>query len=354
MTKNEVINQEYSLLIKDLKKRVAESRYKASLSVNKEMILLYHHIGQKILENQEKHGWGAKVIEQLSKDLQSSFPEMKGFSRTNLLYMRKFAQEYPDLQIVQEVPGQLQLSWYHNTTLLDKVSHKEEREFYIKKTIKHGWSRNVLVLQIESNLYKRQGEAITNFDAKLPNLQSDLAQNMMKDPYCFEFLNVNDDAHEREIEKGLIAQMQKFLLELGEGFAFLGNQYHLEVGGDDYFMDMLFYNVKLRCYVVIELKNTKFKPEYTGKLNFYLSVVDDKLRHKDDNPSIGILLCKSKNKVAAEYAIRDISKPIGLAEYRLGEILPEKLKESLPSIEDLEKEMAKNVNNIDEGGGRRR
>ena len=352
MTKNEVINQEYSLLIKDLKKRVAESRYKASLSVNKEMILLYHHIGQKILENQEKYGWGAKVIEQLSKDLRSSFPGMKGFSAQNLKYMKKFAQEYPDKQISQRLVDQI--PWGHNVELMYSVKNKEEREFYIKKTIKHGWSRNVLVLQIESNLYKRQGEAITNFDAKLPNLQSDLAQNMMKDPYCFEFLNVTDDAHEREIEKGLIAQMQKFLLELGEGFAFLGNQYHLEVGGDDYFMDMLFYNVKLRCYVVIELKNTKFKPEYTGKLNFYLSVVDGKLRHKDDNPSIGILLCKSKNKVAAEYAIRDISKPIGLAEYRLGEILPEKLKESLPSIEDLEKEMAKNVNNIDEGGGRRR
>ncbi|RST62304.1 PDDEXK nuclease domain-containing protein [Candidatus Aquarickettsia rohweri] len=347
MTKNEVIYQEYSLLIKDLKKRVAESRYKASLSVNKEMILLYHHIGQKILESQEKHGWGAKIIEKLSKDLQGAFPEMKGLGTRNLKYMRKFAAEYKDYQFVQEVLAQI--TWYHNITLIDKVSHKEEREFYIKKTIKHGWSRNVLVLQIESNLYKRQGEAITNFDAKLPNLQSDLAQNMMKDPYCFDFLNVTDDAHEREIEKGLIAQMQKFLLELGDGFAFLGNQYHLEVGGDDYFMDMLFYNVKLRCYVVIELKNTKFKPEYTGKLNFYLSVVDDKLRHKDDNPSIGILLCKSKNKVAAEYAIRDISKPICLAEYKLGEILPEKFKESLPSIEDLEKEMAKNVNDIDEG-----
>ena len=335
------LDKEYGLLVKSLKKRVAESRYKATLSVNKELVLLYYHIGKQVLKSQEENGWGAKVIEQLSKDLRSAFPEMKGFSRTNLMYMRKFAQEYPNEQIVQVLLGQL--SWYHNITLLDKVPSKEKREFYIKKTIENGWSRNVLVLQIESNLYKRQGSAITNFEDKLPNLQSDLAQNMMKDPYCFEFLSISGDVHEREIEKGLIAQMQKFLLEMGEGFAFLGNQYHLEVGGDDYYMDMLFYNVKLRCYVVIELKNTKFKPEYTGKLNFYLSVVDDKLKHKDDHPSIGILLCKSKNKVAAEYAIRDISKPIGLAEYKLGEILPEELKKALPSIEDLEKEMAKDL-----------
>lgn len=335
------LDKDYGLLVESLKKRVAESRYKATLSVNKEMVLLYHHIGCQILKSQEEKGWGAKVIEKLSKDLRSAFPEMKGFSAQNLKYMKKFAQEYPDNQIGQQLVDQI--PWGHNVELMYLVKNKEEREFYIKKTIEHGWSRNVLVLQIESNLYNRQGAAITNFEGKLPNLQSDLAQNMMKDPYCFEFLSVTGDAHEREIEKGLIAQMQKFLLELGEGFAFLGNQYHLEVGGDDYFMDMLFYNVKLRCYVVIELKNTKFKPEYTGKLNFYLSVVDDKLRHKDDNPSIGILLCKSKNKVAAEYAIRDISKPIGLAEYKLGEALPEQLKKSLPSIEDLEKEMAKDL-----------
>ena len=335
------LDKDYGLLVESLKKRVAESRYKATLSVNKELVLLYHHIGKQILKSQEEHGWGAKVIDKLSKDLQSSFPEMKGFSTRNLKYMRKFAEEYEEFEFVQQLAAQI--SWGHNMVLLDKFSNFQERAFYIKKTIEHGWSRNVLVLQIESNLYKRQGAAITNFEGKLPNLQSDLAQNMMKDPYCFEFLSVTGDAHEREIEKGLIAQMQKFLLELGEGFAFLGNQYHLEVGGDDYFMDMLFYNVKLRCYVVIELKNTKFKPEYTGKLNFYLSVVDDKLRHKDDNPSIGILLCKSKNKVAAEYAIRDISKPIGLAEYKLGEALPEQLKKSLPSIEDLEKEMAKDL-----------
>ena len=340
------IDKEYGVLVESLKTRVKESRYRATLSVNKELVLLYHHIGNQILKSQKEHGWGAKVIDRLSKDLQSSFPDMKGFSTRNLKYMRKFAEEYKEFQFVQQAAAQI--SWGHNMVLLDKSSNLQEREFYIKKTIEHGWSRNVLVLQIESNLYNRAGVAITNFEDKLPNLQSDLAQNMMKDPYCFEFLSVAGDAHERDIEKGLIAQMRKFLLELGEGFAFLGNQYHLEVGGDDYYMDMLFYNVKLRCYVVIELKNTKFKPEYTGKLNFYLSVVDDKLRRKDDNPSIGILLCKSKNKVVAEYAIRDISKPIGLAEYKLGEMLPEELKQSLPSIEDLEKEMAKDLINDEE------
>ena len=335
------LDQNYGELISSLKKRVAESRYRATLRVNKELVLLYHHIGKQILQAQKVHGWGAKVIEQLSKDLRSAFPEMKGFSRTNLLYMRKFAEEYIDIQIVQQLAGQL--SWGHNMVLLDKVSDEKEREFYIKEAITNGWSRNVMVMQIESNLYKRKGGAITNFNDKLPDLQSDLANQLLKDPYCFDFLSLSEDAHEREIEKGLIPHMQKFLLELGEGFAFIGNQYHLKVGGQDFYMDMLFYNVKLRCYFVLELKNTEFKPEYTSKLNFYLSVVDDQLRHKDDNPSIGLILCKSKNKVVAEYAIRDIAKPIGLSEYKLPEKISDKLKAALPSIEELEKELSKNI-----------
>ena len=260
--------------------------------------------------------------------------------------MRKFAEEYQDQQIVQEVLAQL--SWYHNVTLLEKVSDKKEREFYIKETIQYGWSRNIMVMQIESNLYMRQGGAVTNFDKRLPNLQSDLAVGLMKDPYCFDFLSLGRDAHEREIEKGLISHMQKFLLELGEGFAFVGSQYHLEVGGQDFFVDMLFYHLKLRCYFVIELKNTAFKPEYSGKLNFYLSVIDDKLKHKDDNPSIGLILCKSKNKVVAEYALRDIEKPIGLSEYKLPEKIIEKLKATLPSIEELEKELSKDIEEVED------
>ena len=346
MNENYKLDQNYGTLVADLKKRVAESRYRATLSVNRELVLLYHHIGQQILKSQKIHGWGAKVIEQLSKDLYSAFPEMKGFSSRNLKYMRKFAEEYQDQQIVQEVLAQL--SWYHNVTLLEKVSDKKEREFYIKETIQYGWSRNIMVMQIESNLYMRQGGAVTNFDKRLPNLQSDLAVGLMKDPYCFDFLSLGRDAHEREIEKGLISHMQKFLLELGEGFAFVGSQYHLEVGGQDFFVDMLFYHLKLRCYFVIELKNTAFKPEYSGKLNFYLSVIDDKLKHKDDNPSIGLILCKSKNKVVAEYALRDIEKPIGLSEYKLPEKIIEKLKATLPSIEELEKELSKDIEEVED------
>jgi predicted nuclease of restriction endonuclease-like (RecB) superfamily len=346
MNNNEIMDQDYSILITDLKKRVAESRYKATLSVNKEMVLLYHHIGQQILKSQKEKGWGSKVIEKLSKDLRSAFPEMKGFSRTNLLYMRKFAEEYSNQQIVQELLGQL--TWYHNITLIDKVSNKKEREFYMQKAIQNGWSRNTMVMQIENNLYERQGEGVNNFDKRLPNLQSDLAHNMTKDPYIFDFLSISDDAHEREIEKGLIAHMQKFLLELGEGFAFVGNQYYLEVGGQDFFIDMLFYNLKLRCYFVIELKNTAFKPEYSGKLNFYLSVIDDKLKHKDDNPSIGLILCRSKNKVVAEYSLRGMEKPIGLSEYKLPEKIADKLKAALPSIEELEKELSKDLKKINE------
>jgi predicted nuclease of restriction endonuclease-like (RecB) superfamily len=348
MNKNEILDQDYSILITDLKKRVAESRYKATLSVNKEMVLLYHHIGQQILKSQKEKGWGSKVIEKLSKDLRSAFPEMKGFSRTNLLYMRKFASEYPSKEIVQQLAGLL--PWGHNMALLDKTSGKKEREFYMQKAIQNGWSRDIMEMQIESNLYERQGEGVNNFDKRLPNLQSDLVQNMTKDPYIFDFLSISDDAHEREIEKGLIAHMQKFLLELGEGFAFLGNQYHIEVGGQDFYMDMVFYNVKLRCYFVIELKNTAFKPEYSGKLNFYLSVVDDKLKHKDDNPSIGLILCRSKNKVVAEYSLRGMEKSMGLSEYKLPEKIADKLKAALPSIEELEKELSKDIKKIKEDG----
>jgi predicted nuclease of restriction endonuclease-like (RecB) superfamily len=346
MNENYKLDQNYGTLVADLKKRVAESRYKATLSINKELVLLYNHIGQQILKSQKVHGWGAKVIEQLSKDLYSAFPEMKGFSSRNLKYMRKFAEEYQDQQIVQQLVAQL--PWGHNVVLLDRISDRREREFYIKETIQYGWSRNIMVMQIESNLYMRQGGAVTNFDKRLPNLQSDLAVGLMKDPYCFDFLSLGRDAHEREIEKGLISHMQKFLLELGEGFAFVGSQYHLEVGGQDFFVDMLFYHLKLRCYFVIELKNTAFKPEYSGKLNFYLSVIDDKLKHKDDNPSIGLILCKSKNKVVAEYALRDIEKPIGLSEYKLPEKIIEKLKATLPSIEELEKELSKDIEEVED------
>jgi len=336
---NSIINQDYTSFLEDLKNRVASSRYKAALSVNKELILLYHHMGSEILKSQEKHGWGAKIIDQLSRDLQSAFPEMKGFSTRNLKYMRKFAEEYSDPEFVQEVLAQL--TWYHNMTILDKVPDKQNRLFYVKQAIEHGWSRNIMVMQIESTLHKRQGQAVTNFKDKLPSLQSDLAHYTLKDPYIFDFLSIGDEAHEREVEKALIQHMEIFFLELGAGFAFVGRQYHLEVGEQDFYIDLLFYHLKLCCFVVIELKDKDFKPEYAGKLNFYLSAVDDLVKHSSDQPSIGLILCKSKNNVLAEYALRDMSKPIGLAEYKLTEALPEDIKIALPTIEELEAELSK-------------
>ena len=345
MTKN-IINVEYNKFLSDLKERVASSRYKAALSVNKELILLYHHIGMQILEAQSRKGWGAKVIDQLSKDLVSEFPEMKGFSVRNLKYMRKFAEEYPDPQFVQEVLAQL--TWYHNVTLLDKISNKQIRLFYVKHAIEHGWSRNIMVMQMELSLHKRQGQAITNFKDKLPSLQSDLTHYTLKDPYIFDFLSIGDEAHEREVEKALVHHMEKFILELGTGFAFVGRQYHLEVGDQDFYIDLLFYHLKLRCFVVIELKDKDFKPEYAGKMNFYLSCVDDLVKHETDQPSIGLILCKSKNNILAEYTLRDMTKPIGLAEYRLQDALPENLQTALPTIEEIEAELAKDLGGEDE------
>lgn len=347
MTKN-IIDKQYQLLLDELKQRVHASRYKAALSVNTELILLYHHIGKQILESQSQQGWGAKVIDQLSKDLRSEFPEMKGFSTRNLKYMRKFAEEYPDTEFVQQVAAQL--PWFHIATIMDRVGEKEGQVFYMKNAAQYGWSRSIMVTQIETNLHKRQGQAVTNFKEKLPSPQSDLAHYTLKDPYIFDFLSLGKEAHEREVEKGLITHVEKFLLELGEGFAFVGRQYHIEVGNQDFYIDLLFYHLKLRCFVVIELKDKDFKPEYAGKMNFYLSAIDDLVKHETDQPSIGLILCKSRNNVLAEYALRDIDKPIGLAEYRITESLPENLKTALPSIEELEAELSKELNSDVEQG----
>jgi predicted nuclease of restriction endonuclease-like (RecB) superfamily len=255
--------------------------------------------------------------------------------------MRKFAQEYPDLEFVQEALAQL--TWYHNITLLDKISDRQTRIFYIKNAIEFGWSRNIMVMQIEKSLHTRQGNAITNFKDKLQAPQSDLAHYALKDPYIFDFLSLGKEAHEREIEKSLVFHVEKFILELGAGFAFVGRQYHLEVADQDFYIDLLFYHLKLRCYVVIELKDKDFKPEYAGKMNFYLSAIDDLVRHESDKPSIGLILCKSKNNVLAEYTLRDMTKPIGLAEYRLEDALPENLRSALPTIEELELELSKDL-----------
>lgn len=327
----------YAKFLEQLKQKISSARLQAARSVNRELILLYHHIGSEILKQQKQKGWGAKVIDRLSKDLSEEFSEMKGLSVRNLKYMRRFAEEYPDLEFVQEALAQL--TWYHNTTLLEKIKNKQTRIFYIKKAAENGWSRNVMLMHIETNLHKRQGQAITNFQQRLPNLQSDLAHYTLKDPYIFDFLTLSENANEKEIENALIHHMEKFLLELGEGFAFVSRQYHLQIADNDFYIDLLFYHIKLKCYVVVELKAGEFKPEYAGKMNFYLSAIDDLLKLPEDNPSIGLILCRKKNKILAEYALRDVNKPIGLSQYHLTKKLPKNIKDFLPSIAELEKEL---------------
>ena len=327
----------YDHLLRDLKDRVRAARVRAALAVNSELVLLYWSIGRDILERQDRLGWDAKVIDQLAADLRKEFPESKGFSSRNLKYMRTLAREWPEGSVGQQLAAQL--PWFHSCTLVQKVKDPGERDWYAQACIEHGWSRNVLEMQIETGLYGRQGGATTNFERTLPSPQSDLARETLKDPYNFEFLTIAEDAHERAIERGLVDHIRDFLLELGQGFAFMGCQVPLTVGEEDYYLDLLFYHVKLRCYVVIELKAGGFKPEYAGKLNFYLSAVDDQLRHPDDQPTIGLVLCRGKNEVAVEYSLRDMAKPLGVSEYQLTEALPEKLKGSLPSVEELEAEL---------------
>jgi predicted nuclease of restriction endonuclease-like (RecB) superfamily len=311
------------------------------LAVNRELITLYWEIGSKIHLKQKSEGWGARTIENLSKDLKSIFPAMKGFSLTNIKYMVQFAKEYPEFAISQQVVGQI--PWGHNVLFIQKLTSLEDRLWYVKKTIEHGWSRNVLVHWLDSELHKREGRAITNFQVTLPSPLSDLAHQTLKDPYCFDFLALREKHDEQELESGLLDHVQRFLLELGAGFSLVGRQVHLEVGGQNFYIDLLFYHYKLRCFIVVELKATDFKPEFAGKMNFYLSVVDDKMRHPDDKPSIGLLLCKGKNKIVVEYALRDINKPIGISQYeaKIVESLPEELKGSLPTVEQIEQELEK-------------
>jgi predicted nuclease of restriction endonuclease-like (RecB) superfamily len=327
----------YADWLADLKARIQATQQRAALAVNSELVSLYWRLGRDILQRQEKAGWGAKVIERLAHDLRVAFPDMKGFSRANLMYMRAFAEAWPDEPIVQQLVGRL--PWGHNLVLLTKLKAREERQKYAERAIEHGWSRNVLAIHIEQCLLAREGKATTNFPARLPSPQSDLAGQTLKDPYLFDFLRIGAEADERAIESALVTHMTRFLLELGAGFAFVGRQVHVEVGGEDFFIDLLFYHLKLRCYVVIELKAGAFKPEHTGQLGFYLSAVDSQMKTEQDNPTIGLLLCKTQNRVVAEYALRDSNKPIGVAEYQLVSALPAELETDLPSIEQIEKEM---------------
>lgn len=332
---------DYPAWLAELKARIHAAQQQAALAVNRELVLLYWQIGRDILARQGMEGWGAKVIERLAQDLRSAFPDMKGFSPRNLTYMRAFAEAWPEADFVQGVLAQL--PWYHQIALLDKLNNAEERCWYAAKAIEHGWSRNVLAIQIETRLRERSGKAVTNFSQRLPAPMSDLARESLKDPYRLDFLGLGEEAQERALEDAIIQHITRFLLELGAGFAFVGRQVPLEVGGDDFFIDLLFYHLKLRCFVVIELKAGAFKPEHAGQLNFYLSAVDAEMKAEHDAPSIGLLLCKSRNKVVAEYALRDLSKPIGVSEYQLVESLPADLQSSLPSIEAIEQALADDI-----------
>ena len=326
----------YASLLAELKERIRTARLKAAVAVNEELILLYWSIGRDILDRQTAAGWGARVIDRLAADLRRDFPEMTGLSPRNLKYMRAFAEAFPGREIVQQVVARL--PWGHAIKLVESVKSPEQRIWYARQAAEHGWSRNVLAHQIDSDLFSRQGKALTNFGRTLPAPQSDLAQELIKDPYSFDFLSLGPEITERELEQGLLEHLRALILELGKGFAFVGSQYHLEVGDQDYYLDLLFYHLRLRYFVVVELKIEEFKPEFAGKMNFYLSAVDDQLRHKSDAPSIGIILCKGKNEVIVEYALRDSSKPMGVAEYRLSAALPESLQAQLPTEAEFARE----------------
>ncbi|HEY9881657.1 MAG TPA: PDDEXK nuclease domain-containing protein [Leptolyngbyaceae cyanobacterium] len=327
----------YKDLFNGLKKRIRAAQVRAAMAVNQELILLYWQMGREILIRQQEEGWGSKVIERLAKDLKREFPDISGFSRSNLMYMRSFAEAYPDEAIVQRSVGQL--PWRHNIALLEKLKDTQERLWYAQKTLENGWSRDILVMQIETNLFKRQGGAITNFERTLPAEQSDLSRQLLKDPYNFEFLSLQETTQERDLERGLLLHIRDFLMELGIGFAFLGSQYPLVVEGKEYRVDLLFYHTQLHCYVVIELKTGEFEPEYSGKMNFYIEAVNRFLRREPDNPTIGIVLCRSKRRTVVEFALGSVHNPIGVATYKLSEDIPPALKDSLPTVEQLEMEM---------------
>ncbi len=330
---NKIDTNKYKSLLENIKKEVLNAQYKAIYAVNKELMFMYWHIGKIILDNSQ---WGNKFIDNLSIDLKIEFPKIKGFSVRNLKYMKKFAEEYSDFEFVQEVLAQI--TWYHNIVLMDKINDIEERKWYIKEIVKNGWSSNMLKMQINGKVYERQAlaEKITNFDLTLPSIQSDLATQTMKDPYLFGFISIKGKVKELQIENAMINRIKDVLIELGKGFAFVGSEYKLEIGGKEYFIDLLFYHLKLKCYIVVELKAREFEPTDAGQLNFYLSAIDDVVKDKEDNETIGLLLCKGKDNFTAEYALKDINKPIGVSEYKLLEDIPEYLQSQLPKVEDIE------------------
>lgn len=369
------ITSGYAGLLADIKQRIRAAQVRTAMAGNASMLMLYWEIGGVLAQRQKQEGWGAAVLPRLATDLQNDLPEVKGFSVRNLKLMTQFFREYPDFAVIGQPPvaqlaerpsaekirrlpvskllhdatsnteaiGQLPvalLPWAHNIILIQKVKELSTRLWYARQAFEHGWSRDVLSLQIQSRAHERQGKAVTNFQRTLPPPQSDLASQLLKDPYFFDFLTLEKPFHERELETGLLRHLQDFLVELGTGFAFVGRQVHMEVGDDDFYIDLLFYHLKLRCYVVIDLKVGRFKAEYAGKMNFYLNAVDDRMKHATDHPSIGLILCEDKNKIVAEYALRGMDKAIGVSAYQLTRALPKKLQSALPSIQQLEKELS--------------
>ena len=346
MAKNDVtLPADYGNLLADLKQRIAHTRQRAALALNQELVQLYWHIGRDIVQRQSQQGWGTKVIERLAKDLHAAFPDMKGFSRSNLMSMRLFYESWEDEAIVQQLVGQL--PWGHNILLLTKLKVMDQRRWYAQQAILHGWSRNVLWHHISTALHQRTGNAVTNFERLIPAPDSELAQQTLKDPYLFDFLGVGNEALERDIEDAMTRHVTKLLMELGEGFAFAGRQVHLEVDGQDFYIDLLFYNYRLHRFLVVELKGGAFKPEHAGQLNFYVTLVDEHMKGEGDQPSLGLILCKQQHRVVAEYALRGMTQPIGVAEYRLE--LPKDLARYLPTIEQIEAELQKDELAGDQG-----
>lgn len=351
---------QYTDLLGLIKQRIRRGQTRAVFAANAEMISMYWDIGRLLHERQQREGWGAAVIPRLSRDVRNEMSEVKGFSERNIKRMLAFYREYSTVgeivpqtvaqktsdakvpQAVAQISADMLRSvpWGHHALLMEKVKKLSERIWYMRATLEQGWSRPVLFHMISSRAHERQGKAITNFDLHLPPLQSDMVQQALKDPYIFDFLTIEEPFHERELETGLIRHLERFLLELGQGFAFVGRQYHLSIGDEDFYIDLLFYHLTLRCFVVIELKKGSFKPEYAGKMNFYCNVVDERLRHTGDNPTIGLILCQDKKSILAEYTLRGVAKPIGVSEYELTRALPDSLKSALPTIEEIERELS--------------
>ncbi|MSS70554.1 MAG: DUF1016 domain-containing protein [Candidatus Latescibacteria bacterium] len=346
----------YAPFLQAVKDRIRAAQVRASLSANSEMIHLYWDIGRAIAERQEREGWGASVIPRLARDIQNELPEVKGFSERNIGRTIAFYREYPDPAtilptplaklpnasdpVVKEPLPVVQLPWAHNVLLIQKVKDLPTRFWYMQQTLEQGWSHDMLAQMINSQVHRRTGKAVHNFQRTLPPPQSDLAEQILKDPYIFDFLTLAEPFRERELEVGLLRHVEKFLLELGQGFAFVGRQFHLEVGDDDFYLGLLFYHLRLRCFMVVDLKKGAFKAEYAGKMNFYCNVVDDRLRHPDDRPTIGLILCQQKNRVVAEYALKGVNKAIGVSEYQFTRALPKELQSSLPTVEEMEARLA--------------